>query len=272
MNRFLKPWYLAFGLVILLTACAPGNQKNGERFAPLGIRQTIFKRVAGVCSDPGGDSLRVDITSLTIDTVPDGLKTDSLSGFIARHSFATFSGSIAVGEEALYESFSGEFEKVRTDFQGPCNGWTLTRKIECLLNADGLFSVSAFDFSFTGGAHPNTVIRLKTYDLTTGQPVNIGQMIDPALKDAFLKTVEKTFRNIYEIADTTSWQVAGFWFDKGFTLPGNMALTPDGLYLIYNQYEVAPYSTGTTELIIPAGEFSSFLTSEWKQRFQTVKR
>jgi len=272
MTRFLKSWFFLPGLIILLTGCVSENQKSDKSFAPLSIHQTSFKRVLSVCNEPGSDSLRMGIASLVIDTVPDGLNTDSLSGFIARHTLATSTGTLAPDEEALFDSFSGEFEKVRAGFQGPCNGWTLSRKIECLLNANGLFSVSAFGFSFTGGAHPNTIIRLKTYDLTNSQPVSISEMIDPALKDAFLKAVEKTFRKIYEMADTTSWQSAGFWFDKGFTLPENMALTPDGLYLVYNQYEVAPYSFGTTELVVTADEFSSFLTNEWKQRFETVRR
>ena len=84
--------------------------------------------------------------------------------------------------------------------------------------------------------------------------------------------VEQKFRKVYELADTASWQNNGFWFDDGFKLPQNMALTPDGLYLIYNQYEVAPYAVGTTELIVDADEWINVLTPEWQRRFARVRR
>ena len=260
-------------LIALLTGCIAGQADHLAVPEPLGVHQTLFKKAVSVCADPQADSLRVEISSIVIDRLPDGLNADSLQQFIRKHSLTTLSSpEPAVDAEALFNHFSDEFGRVAGQFGGPCHGWSLNRKIECLMNAGGLFTVSALDFSYTGGAHPNTVITLQSYDLTTGQPLDVSSIIDDDKADSFKLVVEKTFRQVHDIADTTSWPLAGFWFEQGFTLPKNMAITPHGLYLLYNAYEVAPYSTGASELMLPAADFEVFVTREWRSRLQQIRQ
>jgi len=260
-------------LIVLLTGCIAGQVDHLAVTEPLGVHQTLFKKVISVCDDPQADSLRMEISSIVIDHLPDGAKADSLQQFIRKHSLTTLtSAEPAADADALFNHFADEFGRVAGQFGGPCHGWILNRKIECLMNAGGLFTVSALDFSYTGGAHPNTVITLQSYDLTTGQPLDVATMIDDAKADSFMLVVEKTFRQVHDIADTTSWLLAGFWFEQGFALPKNMAITPHGLYLSYNAYEVAPYSTGATELMISAADFEVFVTKEWRSRLQQIRQ
>ena len=44
-----------------------------------------------------------------------------------------------------------------------------------------------------------------------------------------------------------------------FILPANIGYTEDGLMLLYNVYEIAPYSTGTIEFTIPYEEVDPVL-------------
>lgn len=269
MKRF---HFLAAVLITILAGCIANRTENQVVPEPLTVHQTSFRKTLRVCDDPNADSLQVEIASLAIDSVPEGLLTDSLRQFIREHSLADVSSTaLAADVDDLFNRFAREYEQVAGHYGQPCHGWTLNRKLECLLNAGGLFSVSALDFSYTGGAHPNTNITLQTFDLTTGQLVDFSQIIDTAMLATFVITVEKTFRRVHDITDTTSWTSAGFWFEKGFTLPKNMALTPEGFYLVYNAYEVAPYSTGATELMIPATELEPLLNQEWKSRFLNIR-
>ena len=269
--KYFTRFLTATALLWLMASCH-SFLSTEKTVVPLAIHTTKFYHAQMLCNDTLSDSLRIDISSLAIDTVPPGLLTDSLTAFINYASLLKTDGTLAPDESSLAASLLSENREVYSDPDFHCQGWTLTRKVECLLNADGLFSVSGFDFSFMGGAHPNTQIILKTFDLTTGLAVTVKEMVAPEKMPQLLKVVEQKFRKVYELADTASWQNNGFWFDDGFKLPQNMAVTPDGLYLIYNQYEVAPYAVGTTELIVDADEWMNVLTPEWQQRFGRVRR
>ncbi|HBZ65785.1 MAG TPA: hypothetical protein DEO70_03035 [Bacteroidales bacterium] len=258
---------------LLFAGCGVSKSGDMQNIPPLNIRPVTYQKAEKVCGDLQPDSLTLELFSLSLDSVPEGLLVDSLRAFIDRFVLATDSADmLAPDPDSLFSQFVGNWQKTMDDFEGPCQGWTISRKIEPLLNKSGLFSLSALDFSFMGGAHPNTQIRLMTFDLTTGQPVDIRLIINNDQQDAFLKRVEKSFRQVHELSDTASWSYNGFWFDKGFSLPQYMALTPDGLYLMYNQYEVAPYAAGTTELMIPIDEFLAFLKPEWRDRVAAIKR
>lgn len=266
-------WFVAVALFVsLFFGSCQSSSPAGDTLPPVAIHATRYYQAAAVCADTLADSLRVDLSSIALDTVPQGFMTDSLTAFIRQVTLLAPDGTPMADEAALTAALIGENRETYADPEFPCQGWSLTRKAECLLNADGLFSVSGFDFSYMGGAHPNTQITLRTFDLTTGLPVTVEQMVAPDKMPQLLEMVEQKFRKVYELADTTSWEEAGFWFNKGFVLPRNMALIPDGLYLIYNQYEVAPYAAGSTELIVEADEWMKVLTPEWQQRFARVRR
>lgn len=273
MRPSLHSFFSSVFFIMLFFGCRDNKSGNSNAIPPLNITPEIYHKSERVCGEPNPDSVIIDILSFRIDSVPEGLLVDSIREFINQFVYTTDSiGILAANPDSLFNHLTGNWHNAMDNYEGPCQGWTISRKIESLLNNAGLFSLSALDFNYMGGAHPNTQILLKTFDLITGKPVDIRLIINNYQQEPFLKKVEMSFRQAHELSDTASWSYHGFWFDDGFRLPQNMALTPDGLYLLYNQYEVAPYAVGTTELLIPVDEFIPFLTPEWHDRVASARR
>ena len=62
--------------------------------------------------------------------------------------------------------------------------------------------------------------------------------------------IVKEYRRKRNLSDSVNLTDEGFYSNE-WPLPRNFALLSQGLYIIYNAYEIGPYVLGSTELLIP---------------------
>jgi hypothetical protein len=122
-------------------------------------------------------------------------------------------------------------------------------RVESLL--PGALTVSIFNFSYMGGAHPNTTRVYAVLDPATAQAVPLDSVLVAGSRERLLAEAERAFRAGRGMAPDSSFAAAGFWFKEGFELTPNWGFAPDGLLFHYNSYEVAPYSMGPTDALVP---------------------
>lgn len=127
--------------------------------------------------------------------------------------------------------------------------WEVETKGEVLFQNKKVLSVSLDNYSFTGGAHPNTFRQLLNFDLNNRQMLHLKEIIVDEFR--FKSRVEEAFRQYHQIGVGADLNEAGFFWDQAFFLPANFAVRQNGLYLYYNNYEAAPYAAGSTELLLP---------------------
>lgn len=101
---------------------------------------------------------------------------------------------------------------------------------------------------FTGGAHPNHFITTINYDTLNNKFINIDSLID--LNKNILNSLSKESRNI--LSSDKKFQIN---YNKDMmyegTLPNkenfkNFVLTENGLKILFNYYQIAPYYYGET--------------------------
>jgi hypothetical protein len=127
----------------------------------------------------------------------------------------------------------------------------MTRRVEPLYNAAGVFSVEFTEESYTGGAHPNARVSLASLDAHTGQRIVLDDLFVDDYRDALNAIAERVFRTERKLSATEDLAGAGFWFGDGeFRLNDNFAIVPAGLRFYFNRYEVAPYSMGPTMILL----------------------
>ncbi|GGZ39768.1 hypothetical protein GCM10007049_36430 [Echinicola pacifica] len=105
--------------------------------------------------------------------------------------------------------------------------------------------------SYTGGAHPISTVMFLNFDLEQQRLLKAKEVV---LKQAELQErVLKLFKEKYEVPAAGNLAGDGrFFLDNGeFFLPSAMGYEGEDLVLIYNPYEIAPYSFGLTEIRIP---------------------
>lgn len=111
---------------------------------------------------------------------------------------------------------------------------------------------------YTGGAHGNGVNRIMYFNKSTGEEIKINDFF--LNLDELNKLGEFYFRKSREIDAKVDLNEAGYWFDDGrFYLPDNFYREKDNIVFFYNQYEIAPYSEGVIELIIPIEKLQPYM-------------
>jgi len=107
-----------------------------------------------------------------------------------------------------------------------------------------------------GAAHPGTHMRTVTYDLEAGNDLKLEQLFlsgsDYLDKIANYCIAQLKTRNIGFDAFTSGAQATPENY-------GNWNITPDGLLITFEEYQVAAYAAGPQEVVVPYAELQSVI-------------
>ncbi len=119
-------------------------------------------------------------------------------------------------------------------------------------NQDCHLSLYRDQYEYTGGAHPNTLRFSDTWELQTGRLLTLGALFPPGVNYQQL-----LINQIIMQANANMAANPGIYFDDYCNLivqtfnPESFYLTPQGLAIYYQQYDIAPYASGIIVFIIP---------------------
>jgi hypothetical protein len=207
----------------------------------------------------GCDSLREDncakiriefpqITNFENEAIKDKINNSIASLFSMNESFT--SDSIDINDEM--ESFISDYEDYISEFPNAFQSWFIERTGQVKLNKGNIFSIDFMEYSYTGGAHPNTIVVFKNYNLSNGEEVTLDEIISPSKQSDLTRIGETEFRKLKELTVEADLGQAGFWFESNeFYLNDNFLITDSSLVFYYNNYEITAYAFGPTELSVP---------------------
>ena len=140
------------------------------------------------------------------------------------------------------------------------NGSTLDVTYALLSQIGDLWSFK-FDFSFyaDGAAHPGLNSQTLNYDLGQGKELALADLFLPNAN--YLEEISK-----YCIAELSKQPFFDGPFSEGAqpTLENyrNWNITPDGLVITFDEYQVAPYAAGPQKVIVPYNELQAVINSQ----------
>lgn len=112
-----------------------------------------------------------------------------------------------------------------------------------------LLSLALNHYEFTGGAHGNFYAMGYTFDLNTGDLLTLDKIIRQGSLPAITKICEQ---RILEMFEAESLSDAGIFEDYiDLTTDQDFFLLSDALVFQFDPYEIAPYSMGNIEVVIP---------------------
>lgn len=152
-------------------------------------------------------------------------------------------------EESI-SSFNKEYETFKTDFPESSQIWEAQIDGEVLFESSEITSISITSYVNTGGAHGTLNISFLNFDSVTGLRITNKNLFNNV--DAFKEIAKIHFNKAIKEKDILFEQ------DK-FELPENISFTEDGLILLYNTYEIAPYSSGVIEFTVPFEDAEPYL-------------
>lgn len=178
-------------------------------------------------------------------------------------------GSLFLGDEegtstASISEAAAEFIMAYRDHQADTptdidmGGYEAQIDMHVIRQTEDFISIEWDSYFFTGGAHGNTYTTYLNFDTQTGEQIDIESLINNF--DSFENFVEEAFRKEHKISKDVSINDTGFWFDNDtFYVSNNVGFTNEKIIIVYNTYEIAPYSTGAITLEIPLEEIEPFL-------------
>ena len=151
--------------------------------------------------------------------------------------------------DSIYVAFKDDFEESSLIWEALIDG-------EVTYQSSAITCVAINSYLNTGGAHGNMTISFLNFNSQTGQILHTEDHIKN--KANFAKLAEKYFNlKLQESSDEDSFD--NYFFGDGFHLPENIGFSDEGVILLYNIYEIAPYSEGITEFTIPFEEALPYL-------------
>lgn len=152
-------------------------------------------------------------------------------------------------EESI-ASFNKEFQTFQIDFPETIEQWEAQIDGDVIFRSSEIISIAITSYVNTGGAHGTLNISFLNFETETGHLIPNNKLFKDL--EGFKKVAkiyfDKTIKDKEAILDVDS-----------FKLPANIAYNEDGVVLLYNTYEIAPYATGIIEFTIPFEEVGSLL-------------
>ena len=155
----------------------------------------------------------------------------------------------------LYQNAAVDYEyAVSNNF--PVRSFEVITEFVVTYNRDCVLSLYFDRYEYTGGAHGSTVRTSDTWNVACSSPVRLDSLF-PFAYDLDEYVTDNIARQINQLAMTEAESFP--YFDDYEVLvrehfnPYSFYLTYKDVIIYYQQYDIAPYSTGIPEFLIPYG-------------------
>ncbi len=252
-----KFYHYLFTIIVLITSACSTTKDD----AAITYKYHEEKFQFGNCDTINYECVEIKIKTLElISASMPGVK-DSV-----QRKIDNFILSAAVGEtgynsiEELTDSLVENYKTIRKEIPEMRVGYGLERNIKVETDTLGIFTMEFFEYTFFGGAHPNSSTTYSNINLADGKEITLDELFIEGFENEINKIGEQVFRQQKELKSDEDLNEAGFWFEENkFGLNKNFAITADGIKFFFNSYEIAPYGFGTTEIIINYSDLTSII-------------
>lgn len=236
--------------LLALTACgidAEPAPLPDDAAAPLTVRvDSLVERV---------DSLALDFSVALPQVEGDAPGVDAVNG-------------------AILDTVTAFLMEVRPDGppEYPTDIAEVAGEVDFLRLEGGILSALLNLYTYTGGAHPNTLYFVTNYDVRSGQPVRLQDVFAPGtgyLDTLSALTKAGLVRQLRSYGDPdiqlqSDAEVAALFFSEGYAPEADnfslFTLGADTLRLHFPPYAVASYAMGPYEVAVPYSRLEGLLT------------
>ena len=163
--------------------------------------------------------------------------------------------------ENAAQAFTAGYQDFHRENPDAPGCWAVEVSGDTVFTTSKLVVYSLDQYSFTGGAHPNSFLGYYLFDAQTGQHQTWQTYVSDTV--ALLQKAEVAFRKLEGIPANANLEEQGYFLpDHVFFLPANLAFTREGVLFHYNPYEIAAYVRGPITFTIPYAELEGLVKRE----------
>ena len=247
-------------LLLLVTTFLTNCTKSATNPVSVKFRKKNFTKTYDSTAANAENYVHIKIDYIEFTEAATSVAKDSLNKIVEDYISASIFEQKTKTLEQLAESLINDYKKQKREFPDFPGGYELERSVEVLYSNDKLVCVKFNEYSYFGGAHPNSVMFYTNVDLQTGKTIKLKELFVDGYKDELNKIAEKYFRKERELKPDEDLEQAGFWFKENvFSINENFAIAETGLDFFFNDYEVTSHAAGPTLIEIPYSELKSII-------------
>ena len=259
------------GLSILFSACEFGQpEKQKVEIEEIPIAQFVEYEVISINENKGPcvkDSTANNCLSFNIEypKINSGAASaeslNAINEAIKVSIFAyAFVNETPSSFNELIDELGTEYEDVLTSFPDYAASWSVEINSDIIYQDSSFISIATTIYSYTGGAHANNNQVYKSFDLATGKPISLEDILIKGYEEDLNQAAEIEFRMLKEIPPNITLEDKGYVFKNGkFGLNDNFAIINNRLLFYYNSYEIASYAEGPTELELKITDYVNLI-------------
>ena len=133
----------------------------------------------------------------------------------------------------------------------PLMQYEIIQEYNITYNKENIISLYLDNYEYRGGAHGNTIRTSQNWNLSLGRMIPLWQLYqnNPYFILYILREIIKQIKNQIENGTNYYFENLGELVIETFN-PKNYYLTEKGITIFFNQYDIAPYSSGIPEFEI----------------------
>ena len=255
--------FTSFGLLLVLFSCEKGDEKAlVDKTSSLTTKVHTLEKQTGDCATEDlANCAIIQLEYIEVfysenitveEKINTRIKNELLKPISNEKSNKSF--------DAMMTTFLDEYKNFKKDFPNSAQHWKLERIATELYKDNNIFCIELFEYSYLGGAHPNSFRNFVNFNLANGDELKLSDILIKGYTEQLNVIGEEIFRQTNEIEPTKDLTEAGFWFDNNkFSLNNNFTIDDYGLTFYFNNYEITAYAFGPTELFIPYNRISDLI-------------
>lgn len=244
---------LALSVLLFVAACSEKGDKYAFQYVT--FKETLpYKQGQdhpscdfdlNVLKAHGTDTVFADAFNLDISTYMFGKRTTDVRGAMISFIDSIISDFKKDNKEQIDYAQQEGYEPRDIDYE-----FVLNTEVHYGNNRDIIGHFIKY-YQYTGGAHGGTFITCRNLRLEDGSLVTLDNYFKPGYEKVLLPVLERKLLEYAECDSRDELDDHGYFSNEPMFVSENFEIRQDTIDFIYNQYDIAPYSTGITTLSVP---------------------
>jgi hypothetical protein len=215
-------------------------------------------------ADKKGPRARVKLAIAEVESGAPQLRVDTLNALIMKvygENKRTPKGFHALLSETVKDFFADYVntnEPLTREAGGAGFDWELIKYLHVYSNKESKVTMMVLTYSFTGGAHGMENLEFFTVDLHKGSRIRLKDIFKNGYEPKLAAMLTDKLHRMTSIPSNARLTDNGYFTDV-IQPTDNFYINPNGVGFVYNQYEIAPYSFGTTDIFLTHSDLVAIL-------------